>query len=219
MKSEYVPFISLESINTLRPRQNGRHFPDDTFRCILLNENIQISIRISLKFVLKSPINNILSLIQIMAWRHPGDKAFSEPMVIRLLTHICVTRPQWVNAGDLYDISILPYQCMTSTVKIWRSHDHVIIYDENPYNAKKKTIFKLIEGPRARTKKIQKSIILCHWFKILRAGCHICFHKWLVTGDDDTETPNWPPELTGEGNQGNYSMLGAVLPGLYVPSL
>ena len=31
-----------------------------------------------------------------MAWRRPGDKPFSEPMMVSLLTHICVTRPQWV---------------------------------------------------------------------------------------------------------------------------
>ena len=40
-------------INTLRPRQNGRHFSDDTFKSIFLNENIRISINISLKFVPK----------------------------------------------------------------------------------------------------------------------------------------------------------------------
>ena len=34
-----------------------------------------------------------------MAWRRPGDKPFSEPMMISLLTHICVTRPQWVKEG------------------------------------------------------------------------------------------------------------------------
>ena len=32
-----------------------------------------------------------------MAWRHPGDKPLSEPMVVSLPTHICVARPQWVN--------------------------------------------------------------------------------------------------------------------------
>ena len=32
-----------------------------------------------------------------MAWRRPGDKPLSEPMLVSLLTHICVTRPQWVN--------------------------------------------------------------------------------------------------------------------------
>ena len=32
-----------------------------------------------------------------MAWRRPGDKPLSEPMMVSLLTHICVARPQWVN--------------------------------------------------------------------------------------------------------------------------
>ena len=83
-------------LNTLRLRQNGRHFPDNTFRPIFLNENIRISIEISLKFVPKVPINNIPALVQIMAWRRPGDKPLSEPMMVCLLTHKCVTRPQWV---------------------------------------------------------------------------------------------------------------------------
>ena len=38
------------------------------------------------------------TLFQIMAWRRPGDKPLSEPMMVRLPTHICVTRPQWVNS-------------------------------------------------------------------------------------------------------------------------
>ena len=63
---------------------------------IFLNENIRISIKISLKFVPKGPINNNPALVQIMAWRRSGDKPLSEPMMISLLTHICVTRPQWV---------------------------------------------------------------------------------------------------------------------------
>ena len=41
--------------------------------------------------------NNITALVQIMAWRRLGDKPLSEPMMVNLLTHICVTRPQWVN--------------------------------------------------------------------------------------------------------------------------
>ena len=87
----------IDFINTLRPRQNGRHFADDIFKRIFLNENIWISIKISLKFVPKGSINNISALVQIMAWRRPGDKPLSEPMMVNLPTHICVTRPQWVN--------------------------------------------------------------------------------------------------------------------------
>ena len=30
----------VDGFNTLRPRQNGRYFADDIFKCILLNENV-----------------------------------------------------------------------------------------------------------------------------------------------------------------------------------
>ena len=43
-------------------------------------------IEISQKSVCKGPINNIPALVQIMAWRRPGNKPLSEPMVISLLT-------------------------------------------------------------------------------------------------------------------------------------
>ena len=86
----------FQYFNTLRPRQNGRHFADNIFKCIFGNENVWISIRISLKFVPVGPINNIPALVQIMAWRLPGDKPLSEPMLVCLPRHICITQPQWV---------------------------------------------------------------------------------------------------------------------------
>ena len=92
--------ISIHDVkwrSTLRPRQKGRYFPDDIFKCIFLNENVCISIRISMKFVPKSPIKNIPALVQIMARRRTGDKPLSEPMIVNLLTHICVARSQWNN--------------------------------------------------------------------------------------------------------------------------
>ena len=93
-------YISKEKcmLNTLRPRRNARYFAYDIFKCIFLNWNTWIPIKISLKFVPQGPINNILALVQIMAWRRPGDKPLSWPMMVRLPTHIYVTRPQWVNA-------------------------------------------------------------------------------------------------------------------------
>ena len=102
----------LICINTLRPRQNGRHFSDDTFKRMFLNENIRISIKISLNFVPKSPIDNIPALVQIMAWRRPGDKPLSEPMMVSLLTHICVTRPQWVKTP--WKEIIFPWSMITT---------------------------------------------------------------------------------------------------------
>ena len=83
----------MRQLNTLRPRQNGPHFPDDIFNCIFLNENVWI--KNSLKFVPKGPINNIPSLVQITVWRWPDDKPLSKAMLVSLLTHICLTRPQW----------------------------------------------------------------------------------------------------------------------------
>ena len=84
-------------VNSLRPSLDRRPFADDIFKCVFLNENEWVLPRISLKFVPKVRINNIPALVQIMAWRRPGDKPLSEPMMVSLLTHICVTRPQWVN--------------------------------------------------------------------------------------------------------------------------
>ena len=68
------------------------------FTCISLNENIGIAIDISLQLVPEGSINNIPALVQIMAWRRPGDKTLSKAMMFSVLTHICVTRPQRVNA-------------------------------------------------------------------------------------------------------------------------
>ena len=113
-KSEQCSFSSLKwdnvyNLNTLRPREIGRHFADEIFKWIFLNENVWISINISLKFVSRGSINDIPTLVQEMAWRRPGDKPLSEPMMVRLPTHICVTRPQWVNVDLLGCVSILPF--------------------------------------------------------------------------------------------------------------
>ena len=71
----------------MRLRQNDCHFVD-IFECIFVNENVWIVIKISLKFVSKGPMYNIPVLVQIMAWRRPGDKPLSEPWLPR---HICIT--------------------------------------------------------------------------------------------------------------------------------
>ena len=95
------PMQPYYHITTLRPRQNGRHFADDTFKCIFLNGGVWISIKLSLNFVLTGSINNIPALVQIMAWHRPGAKPSTEPMMFSLRTHTCVTGPQWVTNGSL----------------------------------------------------------------------------------------------------------------------
>ena len=54
-------------VNILRPRQDGRHFAVDSFKCIFLNENVSISVTISQEFDPNGPNNNIPALVQIMA--------------------------------------------------------------------------------------------------------------------------------------------------------
>ena len=72
---------------TLKPRQDGHHFPDDIFNCIFMNEDIWISIYISLKLVANDQFNNIPALVQIMAWHQPGNKPLSEPMMVSKFTN------------------------------------------------------------------------------------------------------------------------------------
>ena len=93
MKALFKGLICL--VNTLRPRQNGRYFVDDTFKRICFNENVRISINISLKFVPKVPINNIPALVQIMTGRRPGDPDDNDMMMMKVMIdindskHIC----------------------------------------------------------------------------------------------------------------------------------
>ena len=102
-----------QRFNTLWPSHNGCPFPDHIFKCIFLNENVWISIKISLKFVPKGPISDIPALVQLMAWYRPGNKPLSEPMMVSLLTHICIIRHQWVNCQwkSFHIISFSSSQC------------------------------------------------------------------------------------------------------------
>ena len=49
--------LYMASLNILRPGQNGRHFTDDIFKCIFLNENVWIAIKVLLNFVRNRPIS------------------------------------------------------------------------------------------------------------------------------------------------------------------
>ena len=81
-------------------RTKSTHWDQDkmatVFQTTFSNANIWILFKISLKFVPNGQINNSPELVEILAWRRSGDKPLSEPMMVRLPTHICVTRPQWV---------------------------------------------------------------------------------------------------------------------------
>ena len=58
-----LPPNGIAPLKILRLRQNGHHFSDNIFKWIFLNENVWISIEISLKFAPKDPIDNIPVLV------------------------------------------------------------------------------------------------------------------------------------------------------------
>ena len=88
-------------LNTLRPRKNGHYLPDDISKCLFLNENVWISIKISLTFVLKGQINNIAALVRIMAWCWPGNQPLPEPTMVNLLIHMSLGLNELT--GQLWD--------------------------------------------------------------------------------------------------------------------
>ena len=161
-----VSILVLGFINTLRPRQNGRHFADDIFKCVFFNENAWISLQISLKFVPKFRINNITALVQIMAWRRPGDKPLSEPMMVTSLTHICVTQPQWAKVLDPLRtdlVSSFPIMCQ-----------HNLVYFVHAISVSKTTISPFNKCINQIFNLTQHIIHLCNsvmWVSLVK---HIC---------------------------------------------
>ena len=84
-------------LHAKRPGSSFRHFThlpldkmaavlaDVIFKCIFLNENDRILIRISLKFVPRCLVDNKPALVQVMAWRWLGDKPLPEPMMTEFI--------------------------------------------------------------------------------------------------------------------------------------
>ena len=147
-------FTSLNPLfNTLRLRQNGRHFAVDTFKHIFMNENVRISVRISLRSVPKGPIDNIPELVQIMAWRRPGDKPLSESIMVRLPTYIWVIWPQWVNP-------------------VWPDEDKIITYF---------FLFSLLSRMREQGVQFTSRLWPCNSLSWLKAmGTATAQHIWCV---------------------------------------
>ena len=75
---EYI--WGLIVFNSSPPGQNGRHFADDIFGCIFVNEKFYILIKILLKFVPNGSNDYDPTSVEVMAWCRKGDKPLSEPM-------------------------------------------------------------------------------------------------------------------------------------------
>ena len=84
-----IPITRLLTNDNQVPRVSLTHLPldkmaaivaDDNFKCMFVNENNKIPIRISLKFVPRSPIDSKPALVRVMAWRRIGEKPLPEPV-------------------------------------------------------------------------------------------------------------------------------------------
>ena len=150
---------------SLRVRQNCRHFADDIFKRIFVNEGVRISLKISLKFVPQIWINDIPSLVQIMAWRRPGNNPLFEPMMDSLPTHICITRPQWVRSLRLrqnrrhfaVDISkcIFLNEDVRISLKIWLKIVPKVWINDIP------ALVQIIAWRRSSDKPLSEPVIVC----------------------------------------------------------
>ena len=78
-----VIYVNI-SFNSSRLGQNDHYFGRWQFQMHFFYENDVIPLRISLKFVPRSPINNKPALVQVIAWHQTGDKPLPEPMLTQL---------------------------------------------------------------------------------------------------------------------------------------
>ena len=114
-----------DKIATILRWQFEMHFPESI---------IWILIKISLRFVPRGPINNIPSLVQIMAWCWSGDKPLSEPIMFSILTYICITRPQWVKYSHWHKWEYRTRRPCISTEK-WLIHTSKILSFKLKHNS------------------------------------------------------------------------------------
>ena len=71
------------SVLTHQGREKWLWYGRRYIKCIFLNENFWISNYISLKCILHCLIDNMSSLVQIMACHRIGDKPLSRPMMVQ----------------------------------------------------------------------------------------------------------------------------------------
>ena len=92
--------IRPQWVNWLRPEQNVWHFENNICRCIFLKENFCILFKISLKFVPKG------QMVQVMAWSHQASVIRHRDSNTSHYLNQCwptttpsydIPRPQWVN--------------------------------------------------------------------------------------------------------------------------
>ena len=101
-----VHYKNIISFNTLRPRQNCCRYAN-SFKRMFLNENPWISVMIPLRFVPKGPVNYISALFQIKFGADLAVILYLSQWWSSLMTHICITRSQWVKYVTYIEIGLI----------------------------------------------------------------------------------------------------------------
>ena len=78
----------------------------------------EFRLRFHWSFFPKCRINNVPTLVQTMTWRRPRDKPLSEPLMVQLLTHLCVTWLQWFNCQTFQFLLVLCLHKMCREINV-----------------------------------------------------------------------------------------------------
>ena len=112
----YITLNSHENsfyIKHIKPEQNGFHFKDILFKCILIH------IHILQNFVPKSTVNK-RELVQIITWHGRGPKPLSEPITWLRYTYMCmyIIYIHIHIAGCQYDVFKLYIMILRATLQL-----------------------------------------------------------------------------------------------------
>ena len=104
-------------INSSTPGQNDRHFPNDIFSCIFVNEKLCILFKNALKFLPYGSINNNQALAWIIALRRIGHMTLFEPMLARYTDAKCNATYQHLLDDDInISLETIPMCCPCGSV-------------------------------------------------------------------------------------------------------
>ena len=78
---------SYTTVNTWRPRQDCRHFPDYIFKQILLNQNVTIPNKLCINLFRKFPNDNKSMLTHVMAFEYWQAVTWNRDVPVPLLIH------------------------------------------------------------------------------------------------------------------------------------
>ena len=106
-------------VNSFLLGQNGCHFAADIFKSIFVNEKNGISIWISLKFILKGPIDDKPALVEVMAWPQIGNKPLPELMLTQFTDEY-----MWHHELIITTCQFYPY---ISGLFDWHWSNHMIV--------------------------------------------------------------------------------------------